>query len=704
MDVITRPDIVLFEPLSHHIKLSPFHKGLLKRLNIHTLTDLCFYIPHSVQQRRFFSSIAELKQFYIEHDPEFTTKAGFIAEVVLHEMSKVRHVPSRVIVKDATAGLELVFFNQKSPYLVSKLPVGRRFAFGGTISSYLGKLHMVQPEQIIDPVNKDTLQGNERVYSLTKGLNQSFFKNVMPVALSKLPQFDEWDAETQLTYNWPTWKEAITTLHTAKTSDDLLPSTPHYERLAYDELLAHQLSMLLMKQAYHRVKGVERHAEGTLVEKTLNLLPFSLTSAQRLAYREIIDDLESTHQMHRLIQGDVGSGKTIVAILGMLHAVEAGFQSTLLAPTDILARQHFANIKPLCDQLGITSALFTGRDKAAERRTNLEALERGDIDIAVGTHALIQEKIKFKKLGFSVVDEQHKFGVSQRAALSEKGNFIDTLFMSATPIPRTIVLSRYGDLDVSIIGEKPPGRKEINTLVMPSSKEPDLVESLSRSIAQGNQVYWVCPLVEESEALDLTAAEERFKQLQEALPHLNIGLVHGRMKGPEKDAIMQEFKAGNLQLLVATTVIEVGVDVPNATIMVIEHSERFGLAQLHQLRGRVGRNDKESTCILLYEPSLSEIAQERLKVMRETTDGFKIAEADLRLRGGGEVAGTRQSGFPDYRFVNPFEHKHLMELAYTQARKLLPKLANPNTLESNTLTLLLKLFNKDDTLKYIRSG
>lgn len=703
MDITIRPDLILLEPIAKRLKLSPYHKGILARLNIFTVKDLLFHLPNSVQSRRFFQSIQDLKTFYSDA-ANLSVKAGFIGEVVVHETTRVNHSPTRVIVKDASGGMEVVFFHVKPSYLLTKLPVGRRFAFGGSINTYLGRIHMVQPDVILDPIKKSILDGNDKIYGLTKGLSQNFFRSIMPSIIKSVPSIIEWDEATVQDHQWPSWSNAIKSLHSADSDMDLSPSAPARQRLVYDEILAHQLSMILVKQAYQRAAGIPKTAPGTLIQRALELISFKLTNAQVMALNQTLDDLKGEHQMHRLIQGDVGSGKTIVALLAILQAIESGFQTTLLAPTDILARQHFATIQPLCEQLGVEIRLFTGRDKTKERRVNNKDLHSGKIQLAVGTHALIQETIQFKNLGLAIIDEQHKFGVVQRAALSEKGHFIDTLFMSATPIPRTIVLARYGDLDVSVIGEKPPGRKEIKTLVVSAAKEVELMASLDRSINNGHQIYWVCPLIEESDVLNLTAAEDRFSTLCNALPHRRIGMVHGRMKGSDKDAVMQDFKCGNLDLLVATTVIEVGVDVPKATLMVIEHAERFGLAQLHQLRGRIGRNDQESTCILLYAPNPSDIAQARLTIMRETTDGFKIAEEDLKLRGGGEIASTRQSGFPDYIFADPFEHRHLMEIAYTQATKLLKE--NPDLHGSNgdALRLLLKLYNRDDTLRYVRSG
>jgi len=656
-----------------------------------------------VQSRRYFNSIHDLKAFY--SDPKnLSVKAGVIAEIVMHESAKARHIPTRVIVKDATGGIEIVFFHIKPSYLLTKLPVGRRFAFGGSINSYLGRLHMTQPESILDPILKADLEGNECIYALTKGLNQNFFRKIMPTILNSIPEVIEWDPSTIEQHGWPGWPHAIKTLHCANTNDDLSSASPYCQRLAYDELLAHQLSMILMKKAYHRTVGIAKISDNNLVTRALREIPFDLTNAQIKVLNQVLDDLKSPHQMHRLIQGDVGSGKTIVALLAMLHTVNAGFQATLLAPTDILARQHFNNLKPLCEKLGLEIRLFTGRDKTKERTQNNNDLQSGLVNIAIGTHALIQDSIKFNKLGLTVIDEQHKFGVVQRAALAEKGQFIDTLFMSATPIPRTIVLARYGDLDVSIVDEKPPGRKDIKTLVMPVTKEAKIIEFLDRSIKAGSQVYWVCPLIEESEGLDLTPAEKRYAHLKDTLSHRRIGIVHGRMKGPEKDSIMSAFKEGDLDILVATTVIEVGVDVPKATLMIIEHAERFGLAQLHQLRGRIGRNDQDSTCVLLYAEDITDIAQARLKIMRETNDGFRIAEEDLKLRGGGEVTSTRQSGFPDYIFADPFEHRELMEIAYARSVQLLN--TNPNLTGSSgeSLRLLLKLYDRHDTLRYLQSG
>ena len=474
-------------------------------------------------------------------------------------------------------------------------------------------------------------------------------------------------------------------------------------RLAYDELLANQLALVLIRNAMRGIKGRSIKGNGELRAKAIAALPFTMTDTQKQALSEIDADMEAPARMLRLLQGDVGAGKTIVAFLALLSVVEAGMQGALMAPTEILARQHMASLDALAKAAGIRMTLLTGRERAA-RDAVLKDLADGKVDILVGTHAIFQEDVSFRDLGLAVVDEQHRFGVHQRMTLQGKGHKpVDVLVMTATPIPRTLALTAYGDMDVSRLTGRPPGRKPVETRLVSAERVDEVVEHLRRAIAKGARAYWVCPLVEESELVDLTAAEDRAKVLRETLGSM-VGLVHGRMKGPERDAEMAKFKRGETKVLVATTVIEVGVDVPEATIMVVEHAERFGLAQLHQLRGRVGRSDVKSSCLLVYSPPLGETAKERLKTLRETDDGFVIAERDLELRGAGELLGTRQSGLPEFRMADLTAHAELLAAARDDAKLILSKDPDLKTPRGEALRVLLYLFERDEAVRYLRTG
>ncbi|MGM0562115.1 MAG: ATP-dependent DNA helicase RecG, partial [Pseudomonadota bacterium] len=452
-----------------------------------------------------------------------------------------------------------------------------------------------------------------------------------------------------------------------------------------------------------KLAGIGRKAPGHLAERAVSTLPFSLTHSQQAALGEIRADLADESRMLRLLQGDVGSGKTLVALLAMLDVVECGYQAALMAPTEILARQHYKTIQPLADAVGISTVILTGRDKGKARAALLEQIEKGEAQLVIGTHALFQESIKFHSLGMAVIDEQHRFGVHQRLSLAGKGKAIDTLVMTATPIPRTLLLTSYGDMESSRLTEKPPGRQTVDTRTLPLERLPEVVQAVGRALSKGARVYWLCPLVEESETSDLAAAEQRFETLEQAFPG-KVGLVHGRMKAAEKDEVMLAFSEGRLLVLVATTVIEVGVDVPEATVMVIEHAERFGLAQLHQLRGRVGRGSGKSTCLLLYQAPLGEVASERLRVLRESDDGFRIAEEDLKLRGSGEILGTRQSGFPEFRLADPAAHADLLMAARDDASLILQRDPQLESERGKALRVLLYLFERDSAVRYLRSG
>jgi ATP-dependent DNA helicase RecG len=479
--------------------------------------------------------------------------------------------------------------------------------------------------------------------------------------------------------------------------------SPAWSRIAYDELLASQLTLALVRAHVRKPIGRSQSGDGSLRQRILAALPYCFTGSQQEAVREIESDLGKSERMLRLLQGDVGSGKTVVALMAAAAVIEAGSQAALMAPTEILARQHLATISPLAEQAGIQVALLTGRERGREREDVLHRLESGKLNLIVGTHALFQEGVAFKNLGLAIIDEQHRFGVHQRLALAGKGEAVDMLVLTATPIPRTLVLTYFGDMDVSQLREKPAGRKPVETRTVPLTRLPEVVDAVGRAIGDGQRVYWVCPLVGESETSDLAAAEERFASLKQRFGE-TVELVHGRMRPAEKDRAMARFAGGQAQVLVATTVIEVGVDVPQASIMVIEHAERFGLSQLHQLRGRVGRGATASTCLLLFKPPLSESAKARLAILRETDDGFRIAEEDLRLRGEGDLLGTRQSGMPGFRVARLDVHAPLIEAARDDATLALrtdPSLTGPR---GQALRTLLYLFERDEAIRLLRAG
>jgi ATP-dependent DNA helicase RecG len=563
---------------------------------------------------------------------------------------------------------------------------------------------MTHPDYIVPLSELPSLQTVEPVYPLTAGLTPKVLGKAVREAVARAPDLPEWiDPAYLKRQGWETWRASLQAVHQPEVERDLALDTPPRQRLAFDELLANQLALALVRARQRRMAGRRTVGSGRLQAKAVGALPFALTPSQKRAVTEIQADMASETRMLRLLQGDVGSGKTIVALLAMLTVAEAGCQAALLAPTEILARQHFATIAPLATAAGVRIDLLTGSDKTRAREASLTGLASGETALAVGTHALFQEEVTFRDLALAVVDEQHRFGVHQRLMLAAKGHATDVLVMTATPIPRTLMMTAYGDLDVSRLLEKPAGRQPIDTRAVPLERLDEVVTAVDRAIRTGARVYWVCPLVEESETVDLAAAAERHAHLVQRFGD-RIGLVHGRMKTADKDRVMADFAAGKLQILVATTVIEVGVDVPAATVMVVEHAERFGLAQLHQLRGRVGRGQQRSTCLLLYQPPLGETAKARLNILRETDDGFRIAEEDLRLRGAGELLGTRQSGMPEFHLADLAVHADLLAAARDDARLVLerdPELSSPR---GSALRTLLYLFERDAAVKTLRSG
>ena len=662
------------------------------------IVDLLFHLPSGLVDRRFRPRIADLPR----------------DGIVTIEVTVARHkppppnnkrVPYRVEVFDETGGLTLVFFHAFVDSLKRMLPEGERRFISGSIDWYGGEPQIAHPDHIVPAEEFAKLPLIEPIYPLTAGLSGKILARAIAAALAKIPALPEWQDEAyRQRHQWPDFATALQALHHPETPAALGPDAPARKRLAYDELLANQLALALVRRHMKRAAGRSLKGTGTMRAKVIAALPYSLTAAQTGAIGEILRDMAAPDRMLRLLQGDVGSGKTVVALLALATAIESGAQGAFMVPTEILARQHMATLSGWCEAAGISVALLTGREKGKARDEILARLASGDIDLLIGTHALFQEGVQFNDLGLAVIDEQHRFGVHQRLALQAKaGTSTDLLVMTATPIPRTLALTVYGDMDVSKLTEKPAGRLPIDTRVLPLARLDEVVEGLGRGMAQGHRAYWVCPLVEVSEAVDLAAAEDRYKALAARFPG-QAGLVHGRMKGADKDKVMADFKSGALALLVSTTVIEVGVDVPEATAMVIENAERFGLAQLHQLRGRVGRGTAKSACLLLYQYPLGETAKARLTIMRETEDGFRIAEEDLRLRGAGELLGTRQAGVPLFRMADLATDGDLLAAARDDASLVLARDANLASPRGEALRVLLYLFERDEAVRLISAG
>ncbi|MGH1577189.1 ATP-dependent DNA helicase RecG [Planktotalea sp.] len=693
-----RPEVLypLFSELTKLDGIGPKTAQNMAGLGVEKPRDLLFLLPFSGIDRTIKATV---------QGADLPNTLTVEVEIGQHRPPRNKGGAYRIDVIDAQIAFQLVFFHARGDYLGKLLPTGQRRVVSGKVELFDGLAQMVHPDHVVRTEDAAQIPTYEPVYPLTAGVTQKPLSKAIANALTLVPELDEWVDPTQKNENnWPDWNHAIAAVHAPTSSADLAATAPARERLAYDEFMAHQLTLALARANRRRAPGIESRGTGKLRNQVLKALPYKPTGAQNRAIDEISTDMANGQRMNRLLQGDVGSGKTLVAFMALLTAVESGGQGVMMAPTEILARQHLEGLQPLAESAGVVLELLTGRDKGREREAKLTALNEGKIQILVGTHAVFQKDVQFLDLRLAIVDEQHRFGVRQRLELGQKGENADVLVMTATPIPRSLALAQYGDMDVSVLDEKPAGRQPIKTALISDERVSEVVEHLKSAISNGRQAYWVCPLVGESEVSDLIAAEERFKTLRAILGDDTVRLVHGQMPAAEKDAAMADFVAGRAQVLVATTVIEVGVNVPNATIMVIERAESFGLAQLHQLRGRVGRGSAASTCLLMYKAPLSENGQKRLTVLRETEDGFQISETDLQMRGAGDLIGTAQSGLPRFRVADMENQTALMDIAQSDARKLLhddPKLTSAR---GKAARVLLWLMEQDQAIRLISVG
>lgn len=694
---MTRPFLLdpLFAPLQRLHGIGPRISKLLETLAGPCVIDLLFHWPHTAIDRRQVRKIGDIEPGVVN---------TVVARVTMLALGQQPGRPSRVWLGDGTGELALVFFKNPGGYLQKNFPLGKEVAVSGRIELYQGKPQMPHPDKITSGDKVADIAGLEPVYPLTAGLTNSVLVKAEQLALNRVPHLPEWlDAEFIKQQNFPAWNDALQDVHGARGTLPLSPNDPPRRRLAYDEILSHQLALALTRQMQKRQSSEPLQPDPALKEKALAILPFALTDGQKAVLQDIEADLRQPFQMCRLLQGDVGSGKTIVAFLAAVHVIGAKKQAALMAPTEIVARQHLRTLLPLAEQLGIRIALLTAREKGKAREKILADLHQGNIDLLIGTHALIQEPVQFFNLGLAIADEQHRFGVGQRLALAAKGQAVNILVMTATPIPRTLALTAYGDMDSSVLKEKPPGRKPIDTRVLPMARMAEIIAGLQRKISDGERIYWVCPLVEESELVDLTAVTDRYNELARHFPG-RVGIVHGRLKGDEKDSVMARFAAGEIDILVATTVIEVGVHVDAATVMIVEHAERFGLSQLHQLRGRVGRGDKGGTCLLLYDAPIGQIAKQRLQAMRDTEDGFALAEMDLQLRGPGDILGLKQSGDAVFRLATLEAHGDLLYTASQEAKLILQRDPDLISERGKALRILLYLFERDRAQQLLSAG
>lgn len=691
-----RPEILvpLFADIASLSGVGPKTKQLFKHFLGERVVNVIYHLPSGITDRRNMPPIMAIQEGSVV--TVIAEAQNYLSPARPHDKSS----PFKVRCYNETGFLTLVFFNAYPDFIKKQLPIGEKRVISGRAERFNGEVQIPHPDYIAPLKDLESIKRVEPIYPLSAGIARKNLIKIINDALKRTVKLPEWIEEDYIRKNhWLDWQTSLNRIHHPAEAEDLQPTGRYISRLAYDELLANQLALMLVRKFVNKSGGNSINGDGSLCSKLLEKLPFKLTDGQKQVIEEIKHDQQSPERMMRLLQGDVGSGKTVVALFAALNAVEAGKQVAIMAPTEILARQHYKWISAILEGMNCKTAILTGKTKAAERNETLIGLKNGDINIIIGTHALFQENVEFKDLGLAIIDEQHRFGVEQRLNLAKKGNNTDVLLMTATPIPRTLTLTLYGDMECSRLTDKPIGRKEIDTRIVPSARIGAVVEGLWRVIDRNEKVYWICPLIDESEKSDLAAAEERFADLNRIFKG-RVGLIHSRVKPEEREKTMMAFRDGDIDILVATTVVEVGVDVPDATVIIIEHAERFGLSQLHQLRGRVGRNDKQSSCVLLYH-GLGEIASARLKIMRQSNDGFYLAEEDLKLRGGGDVLGTKQSGMPDFKVASLANHFELLRHANADARNIMATDPYLKTARGQALRTLLYLFGYDNQVKYL---
>jgi ATP-dependent DNA helicase RecG len=685
----------LFATISSLSGVGPKIEKLFNKIVGNRLVNLLWHLPYNVIKRKKHKNI---------RNAEINSLVIFKIKIIEHRPSRFKKQPYKVNCLCGEEPIDIVFFFAKHPYIKSILPIGEERLISGKLEYFRNKYQCTHPSHIIKIDSINEIKEIEPIYGLTAGLTQKIYLKTFNNVIKKLPDLEEWiDSDIINKFSFEEWKRSLINIHNPKSNEDILPNNVFRRRLAYDELLAHQLAISIVRNYNKKQKGIKFIDNSELVNKCIKKLPFTLTNSQKNAWKQISDDLKSENQMVRLLQGDVGAGKTIVALLAMLQAIDSGYQASLMVPTAILAYQHYDTLNNLLSNMKIKIILLTSKDIGKSRLEKIELIKNGEAKLIIGTTSLIQEDVKYNSIGIVVIDEQHKFGVFQKLAFSNKGTKPSLLVMSATPIPRTLSLAAYGDMDETKLIDKPTGRLPIITKSVPIAKVNSLIDRLVNIFNRQEKIFWVCPLIEESEELDIQAATERYKILENKFKG-KVLLLHGQLKETEKENIMKKFKEEDYRIMVSTTVLEVGIDIKEATTLIIEHAERYGLATLHQIRGRIGRGNIQSTCILLYKENMGENAKKRIKKMKETNNGFEIAEKDLQIRGPGEVLGKKQSGLPSFLIADLYFDSDLLEIARKKVDLI--ALTDPNLKSKKGLNLrnLLYLFERDIAIKTLLSG